>query len=246
MDPFAFDAFTRRLAGSRREALAALALGVAAVIGGVSDADAKKKKKKKKKGKKKKKQCKSRCAGTCCKNGTAGALLFPEDGDGCACCPVERIWISHAGVSRCCRAGTKAIPNGGITTNGGPCCPEAQYCNGTCCNGGYVCKNNECVEECVEREVAAQVATGGSTRGGDVTAEDSLCAWPGNAQLACITGYICTERFVCCRPEESPCGGYPGQHGACCSADEVCNPKFDANPDGHNSTLDGRPCLKRC
>ncbi|MEZ4562376.1 MAG: hypothetical protein R2853_06525 [Thermomicrobiales bacterium] len=143
MDPFAFDAMTRRLAGSRRAALTALALGVSSVFAGITGSEARKKKKKGKR--KKKKQCKSRCAGKCCKNGTAGALVFPEDGAGCTCCKRDRIWTSHVGVNRCCRAGTKAIPGGGFTTNGGPCCPAAQYCNGSCCNSRYVCKNNECV-----------------------------------------------------------------------------------------------------
>ena len=247
MDPSTFDAFARRLAGSRREALAALGLGAAAVFGGITEAEARKNKKKKKKGKKKKKnQCTSRCEGKCCKKNTKGALLFPEDGFGCTCCPKNRVWTSHAGSNRCCRAGTKAMPGGGFSTNGGPCCPADKYCNGDCCNNGYVCKNKKCVEQCVERELSAQLATGGQARSGDVTAEDSPCDWPENPQVACITGYVCTARKVCCRPEETPCGGSPGHSGACCTADEVCNPKFDANPDGHDFLNDGRACLKRC
>lgn len=242
MDPSVFDAFTRRLAGSRRDALTALTLGVSSVFAGSSESEARKKKKKK--GKKKK--CTSRCGGKCCKKGTVGTNNFPEDGDGCTCCKKNRIWTSYSGARRCCRPGTKAMPGGGFSTNGGPCCPADKYCNGACCNIGYVCKNKECVEECVERAISAQLATGGVTRSGEATAEDSPCDWPGNAQHSCITGYTCTERFVCCRPEDTPCGGYPGQRGACCTADEVCNPRFDANPDSHNDALDGRPCLKRC
>lgn len=246
MDPSVFDAFTRRLAGSRRAALTALTLGVSSAFAGVTESEARKKKGKKKRGKKKKNQCTSRCGGKCCKKGTTGTNNFPEDGDGCTCCKKNRIWTSYSGARRCCRPGTKAMPDGGFSTNGGPCCPAAQYCNGSCCNSGYICRNNTCVEECVERAISAQLATGGVTRGGEVTAEDTACDWPETPQEACITGYVCTTRKVCCRPEETPCGGSPGQRGACCTADEVCNPKFDADPDGHNFAVDGRACLKRC
>ncbi len=40
MDPLAFDAFTRRIAGSRHEALAALVLGAASIFAGITEADA--------------------------------------------------------------------------------------------------------------------------------------------------------------------------------------------------------------
>lgn len=241
MDSSTFDKLTRRFAGSRREALAALGLGALVALGGIADGEARKRKPKKNKTKK---HCKSRCAGTCCKQGTAGALLFPEDGFGCTCCPKDRIWRGSTGVKRCCALGTRAVA--GLTTNGGPCCPEENFCNGECCNSGYVCKDGQCTETCAEREVAAQLKTGAVARRGEVTVENVPCDWPGNAQQACITGYMCTDRFVCCRAEETPCGGSPGQRGACCTADEVCNPKFDADPDKYNSVLDGRPCLKRC
>lgn len=232
------DGLARLVAGSRRTMLRAVVGGV--LVAGWQSAGLEGSARRRKR-KQKKKRCTSRCEGRCCKSGTRSALLFAEDGFGCTCCPKQRIWSSSVEGKRCCPPGTRAMD--GFTTDGGPCCAEDQYCNGECCNDGYTCDNGECVEECATSSgLKSDSATGGSSERRDVTAESAPCAWPGNTQLSCIDGYICTERFVCCRPEDTPCGGYPGQHGGCCTPDKTCNPDYDADPDNY----DGPTCLAAC
>jgi hypothetical protein len=85
----------------------------------------------------------------------------PIGGDSAAseCCPPDRTWTSDIGVNRCCQAGTHALPNGKISTNGGPCCSADAFCNGSCCNNGESCVDGACCPQpCGDRCCAPGLA----------------------------------------------------------------------------------------
>lgn len=83
--------------------------------------------------------------GSCCAAPGSCATTFGDDTGPTTCCPPERTFLTSANIPECCPAGTVAV--GGVTTNGGPCCPEAAACNGSCCSSGSVCVNGSCCAE---------------------------------------------------------------------------------------------------
>ncbi|MCC6314663.1 MAG: hypothetical protein IT337_11705 [Thermomicrobiales bacterium] len=77
--------------------------------------------------------------GTCCSRPNTCGKPWGKDAADSVCCPEKRQWFTTAGLVRCCPAGTVSLGRG-ISTNGGPCCPQASYCgNNDCCGEGQVC-----------------------------------------------------------------------------------------------------------
>lgn len=75
----------------------------------------------------------------CCPQPNACAKPYGDEAAPYACCPPERTWAGRNGARVCCPAGTRTLPHGAVSTNGGPCCPEAAYCGGVCCASGATC-----------------------------------------------------------------------------------------------------------
>lgn len=213
---------------SRRRALWSLGGvlgGLAAALPDAPDVAGKKKRKKKKK-KKKGERCGSvRCRanqlccdpanGVCCsKRGASCCNPGPGTGACCAgpnrcgrpwgndaapfaCCPPERQWFTSAGLVRCCPPGTKSMGTG-ITTNGGPCCPEANACGKTCCNTGQVCADPATGRCCSEAAVCGKTCC---------LTEFCMACVNGTCQDTCPPCHFCNGSGACIDCGEGCCGG---------------------------------------
>ena len=65
--------------------------------------------------------------GSCCSSPNRCGRPYGNDAAPYECCPPERQWFTTAGLVRCCPAGTRSLGTG-ISSDDGPCCPEAKYC----------------------------------------------------------------------------------------------------------------------
>jgi hypothetical protein len=81
---------------------------------------------------------------SCCAAPNQCADPYGDDQAPSECCPPDRTWTNDVGVNRCCPPGTHALPDGQISTNGGPCCPVDSYCAGHCCAEGASCIDGQC------------------------------------------------------------------------------------------------------
>ena len=231
MDSQHFDALTRRLgAGSRRQALSALAAGLFAHVVRGPDADdvaaackgfnTKCKRNanccaddglrcvkvgKKKKGKKAKKRCR-------CKNGTCP----PET----PCC--VRGKCEELCDGECCADCFLLVTGQGVppNPNSDECCPQDKICgpNPKKLSDDRCCSDNE---DCVDGTCCSQNGASGAV----------VCGGKCCPQDACCNGACCPQGQVCA---ETPTGDQ------CVLADRTCN--SDPNCFSSETCLDGKCC----
>jgi hypothetical protein len=155
--------------------------------------------------------------GTCCARPNRCAKPWGNDAAPWTCCPKKRQWTTGTGRLRCCPAGTRSLGTG-ISSDDGPCCPEAKYCSqaptgGKCCpDAAPVCVNKATGQCCTEADRCGTECCGFGR--------------PCCNGKCCPFGQTCDGGTCKCQPGVRQCG------------DTCCGPSAVA--------CEGSTCLNQC
>jgi hypothetical protein len=142
--------------------------------------------------------------GSCCRRPNRCGVPYGQDAAPQDCCPPERQWLTTTGIVRCCPEGTRSLGTG-VSTNGGPCCPDAAYCGGACCAAGSVCVDPASQRCCAPEQVCgASCCAGGDCCNGECCPSAQSC-W------GCVGGacqYLCGGNQYCTSGVCKDCGPY--------------------------------------
>jgi hypothetical protein len=118
--------------------------------------------------------------GRCCAPGEKAVHELVINGTGLGpdvCCPPQRL-VTATGAPTCCPAGYVTQPGGGLSTEGGLCCPNNSVCGEHCC-----ISTPQTPKKCVSGECYFDIAKIFDAHGNEVDAKVDCASCKGTATL---------------------------------------------------------------